>query len=489
MSNLEPLGRFQVKSIPTGTEEDDIRIEVNLPGTPLRFTINEALENPVTTATLVMLNANIDIEGIQQNGVMGEIQDEDHIAKYGVVTTATKEPVSTGQSVTVKEYCGRLGNDTTTWTITSVTSYVDGTGIPYYEVSLVNSAQAAVDALYNPRGSTNNQVLYIQGSYYEALRTYYGIDDNRDGYIDDTETTQFIDGETIVFANGANDYINAMLNAISGQVTTITSSMLYLPSGALCPLERYIAKGESCFQVIQDICAINGYLARYDRYGSFQIASATSLSSTSEYNLVDFNESLQQMESMEGVANWAICTGSVSTWSGQTDATDGGDSPESRQEITCDVYAGYPIGHTRGITVSMDSSILLGGVSELRNYGARELAKTAFGAYSATYSADNLPLEITVGTQLIGIAKYTGKFRIVVTGYSRTTDAQANKVTTSISGGTELAGTSTGGTDMGVYYAGGMGSAWGTDDDPASSGYGQIQAEYAKTEIAQGLTI
>jgi hypothetical protein len=74
-NNVRALGRFQVHNVDGGHagsgDETYVKLETNLEGEPIRFSLHEDLGNIVSSASLTMLNARIDELGEIQEGVLG----------------------------------------------------------------------------------------------------------------------------------------------------------------------------------------------------------------------------------------------------------------------------------------------------------------------------------------------------------------------------------------------------------------------------------
>ena len=85
-------------------------------------------------------------------------------------------------------------------------------------------------------------------------------------------------------------------------------------------------------------------------------------------------------------------------------------------------------------TVVVDTDKILTNKEMLENYGYKELYKSVIGARGASCESESMPLVLEVGMKISGSSAICGGVTAIVTSLTRTTDAQLNKITTSITG-------------------------------------------------------
>jgi hypothetical protein len=470
--NLPALGRFKpgyVAGAEGSTGELDVTLTTNLAGEPIRFTMNESLDNIVSSATLTMLNATIGDGGIQYDGVMGEEHTEEDEAQWG--TLYNSAPVEPNQLVTVTEAGGGLGTCTTYWRVVGVTAYLDENDVPYYEVQLEGMGQVAIDTKFDPSMlvTDTKQAYFVQYKYYMDMLDAFQIDKNNDGYVSADEATEASESNPVVST------ITAGARYIVPEKIAWLSPFLYqlsqngLDCGAvsdgtdLVPLECTYKAGESCWQIISDILGLNGKMARFTRdkrmividllEGSWSymprnmtwegnpVYDQTDLDNPPlpDTNIGNFGRGIQLSYSKEGVYSQALVSGFL----GQ-DNGDGAWIVDAKQPIETVVTseAGKNIlnGEVVELAVQVDERYKLESEDALKNYGQKELYKTVIGARSATYDSESVPLNVEVGMTVNGSSKLGGTTAIFITALNRTTDAQQNKISTGISGTRVLEG-------------------------------------------------
>jgi hypothetical protein len=93
-NNLPALGRFAPGSISgIGTTQLKVTLKTNLAGEPIRFTMHESLSSIVSSATLVMLNADISELGETTKGPLATNPTEEDMARWpDMVMGASVEP-------------------------------------------------------------------------------------------------------------------------------------------------------------------------------------------------------------------------------------------------------------------------------------------------------------------------------------------------------------------------------------------------------------
>lgn len=472
-TNLEALGRFKPGYVSWAEGETgslDVLLSTNLAGEPIRFTMNESLDNIVSSATLTMLNAIIENDS-QEDGVMSETHTEEDEAKWGTLygdpTIGQGATVEPNQLVTVTESGGPLlGTCTTYWRVVGVTAYIDENEVPYYDVQLEGMGQIAIDTKFDPSTVVKDSgtAMFVQKSYYDRFMFLHQLDANEDGYVTKEEEEEYE-------AEEKNPIISKKLTKVRYIVATpqdwikpfidqISAGGLDCGAGiegiTIVPLECKYKKGESCWQIIVDILGLAGRIPRFNRAGKLiTLNTDTGIWSFApngfgengapiygegedgnpleDTDIGNFGSGIQLSYSKEGVCNQAT----VSAYLVHQDK-DGYWVPNSilPSEVTVVSQAGTNIlnGEIVDMVVQVDERYLLQSEEPLAKFGQKELYKTIIGAKSATYDSETVPLNVEVGMTITGSSKLGGTTTIFITALSRTTDAQQNKIRTSISG-------------------------------------------------------
>lgn len=465
-SNLPALGRFSPGGVSwaDNSGELDVKLETNLAGEPIRFTMNESLDNIVSSATLTLLNATIGDEGEQILGVTGEAVTEEDEAKWG--TLYDRAPVEPNQLVTVTESGGGLGECTTYWRVVGVTSYLDEEDVPYYEVQLEGMGQIAVNEKFDPSKIVKETTMawFYTREYYDSYRNKAQVDADNDGYVtaEETETTSPTVINTI--ANGTRYIVESPDEYLKPFLAQLTAAGLSCGCGAIpgittVPIESNISKGESCWQIIEDILGFNGYIARFTRdkrlitidlanpdsswsfmpeaksdsgspiYAPEDIANPPLV----ETDIGNFGSGIQLSYSKEGVYSRAMVTGYV----GKIDE-DGlwqvdGEEPK-KQSVEYPAGLNILNGEIVELAVQVDERYQLSSMDQLISFGQKELYKSVISARSATYDSETVPLVVEVGMTICGDSKLSGSTKMFITALNRTTDAQQNTIQTGLSG-------------------------------------------------------
>jgi len=267
MANPDALGRFKPGRVSFGGDYTDVdkdgrglnvTLDANVQGTPIRFTINESLDSIASSATLTVLNASM--SDTQLDTVMGDIQSEEDIAKYGPSNSVGS--IDPNTIVTVTESGGGLGSCTSKWRVISVTSYWDDNGVPYYDLQLEGLGQIALDYRLDPQklGVSGDSILVMQQSYFDALKKYMENQNVSDGY--QALVSDELDSIRVV-VDDPSGFINYFLKILDGLENIQCGSVKV----AVAPLYRVFTKGESVWQIVDDILAVNGMSARFNRVG------------------------------------------------------------------------------------------------------------------------------------------------------------------------------------------------------------------------------
>lgn len=466
-NNLPALGRFKpgyIAGAEGETGELDVTLSTNLAGEPIRFTMNESLDNIVSSATLTMLNATIGDGGIQYDGVMGEEHTEEDEAQWG--TLYESAPVEPNQLVTVTEAGGGLGTCTTYWRVVGVTAYLDENDVPYYEVQLEGMGQIAIDTKFDPSliVSDTNAAYFVLQEYYDDVAEAFQVDLDNDGYVEPEEQTEASNADPIIgsIVAGSRYLVESPDQYLSPFLAQITAKGLDCGDGAtdgitLVPFDTTYTKGEGCWNIISDILGFAGKMARFKRdkrlvvmdvggtEGWSYMPSGQADDGTAIYDQADidnpplqdtdignFGAGLQLSYSKEGVYSQALVSGFLGSVNEEgkwiTQAT------PTLVTVTSNAGKGVLNGEIVELVVQVDERHRLAEASALENFGKKELYKTVIGAKSATYDSESVPLAVEVGMNITGSSKLGGTTSIFITALNRTTDAQQNKITTGISG-------------------------------------------------------
>ncbi len=479
--NLPALGRFKpgyISGAEGETGELDVTLSTNLAGEPIRFTLNESLDNIVSTATLTMLNAIIGDGGVQYDGVMSEEHTEEDEAQWGTLYAGA--PVEPNQLCWVTESGGGLGTCTSNWRVVSVTAFLDENNIPYYEVQLEGLGQIAINTKFDPSKvvADAKQAYFVLQEYYDTILAAFQLDINNDGYLSPEESTDASESNPVVSTatSGVRFLVENPESYIEPFLAQLSENGLDCGVGVegvtVVPLECTYKRGESCWQIVSDILGFAGYMARFNRQGKMIVMNvetgewsytptgfgeagqaiyaegdeSTPLPST---GIGTFGSGLQLSYSKEGVYSQAL----VSGYLGSQDE-DGVWVPNSKQptEVTIVSQAGMNIlnGEVVEMAIQVDERYRLGSEEALQQHGQKELYKTVVGARSATYDSESVPLSVEVGMVISGSSKLGGATSIFVTALNRTTDAQQNKISTGLSGTRGSSGGSGSGSDGGT---------------------------------------
>lgn len=455
-TNLEALGRFKPGHISWAegeTGELDVTLATNIAGEPIRFTMNESLDNIVSNATLTMLNATIGDDGLQYDGVMSEEHTEEDTAQWGTLYAGA--PVEPNELVWVTEAGGGLGSCTTYWRVIGVTAYLDENDVPYYEVQLEGMGQIAIDTKFDPSLVVTNadQAYFLLKDYYDSIKSTFQQDIDNDGYISEEEEDIISDVKNIIESKTA--YLSSFLSQISAKGLSCGAGI----EVSLVPLEAVYSKGDSCWQIITDVLSLNGMMARFNRAKRLIVMDITSEepewsftpSGIGEdgvgiYDQADidnpplgsadigtFDRGLQLSYSKDGVFSQAVVEGYLGT-KDEYDTWRVNKGQPTKLIVVSQIGMNILNGEIVELAVQVDDRYMLENEEALEKYGLRELHKTAIGARSATYDSEAVPLSVEVGMTVSGSSKLGGGTEIYITALNRTTDAQQNKITTGLSG-------------------------------------------------------
>lgn len=485
MANPKALAKFVVGPVggAAGGEEAKIILKTNLAGDPIRFSFSESLANIVSTGSITLLNAKITELGEIESGVIGvdkslspaEIADaidavaEEDAAQWGtIIADANVEP---NQLVEVYEMVGAFTSSVdpetgltiyasdggevavTYWRVVNFVAYVDEEGVPYCDVSLESLPQIAVETKVSPTwlgAKQDDCCLYVSNvppaegakGYWDSIKYYEEKNAVEiDGYkIDDSVAlaNPELDNARVII-NSANDYLAKFFDAIKSMGDNDQTQFQFsgsYPALSKIPLAKEFKKGTSCWQVIEDVLGINGLSARFTR--AKELVCWDSSSSDAPLGSLDvgnFGTGLKVSYGKEGVFTTAIVTGHL----GVKDEASGLWIPKANKvtEVKAISTAAQNILNTTeeiSQTFEVSPDWLLESEDDLKAWGNKELYKAVLGARGATADSEGLPLSVEVGMRITGSSQIAGTVMILVTSYSRTTDAQQRKVTHNLGG-------------------------------------------------------
>jgi hypothetical protein len=467
-NNLEALGRFKPGAI-SGAEgetgELDVTLATNLAGEPIRFTLNESLDNIVSSGTLTMLNATIGDDGIQYDGVMGEEHTEEDEAKWGELYDSA--PVEPNQLCWVTEAGGGLGECTTYWRVVGVTAFLDEEEVPYYEVKLEGMGQIAIDTKFDPSKIVTDPstAYFVAQDLYDTLLEQSQADADNDGYLSDSEE-EAATGIPVQISNTAEGvrYLipdnSSYLKPFADQIAAngLDCGGGFMDGLEFVPIECVYKKGESCWQIIETILGFSGLVARFNREKKL-ITSKVGETTWSamptgksdggdliydqedidnpplgETDIGEFESGLQLGYTKEGVYSTAFVSGYLGKTGEDDSWLPGEQQPIEIPEVVSPAGMNILNGQKVEMSIQIDERYRLENEAALENYALKELFKTAMSAKSATYDSESVPLAVEVGMVVMGSSKLGGATSMYVTALNRTTDAQQNTIQTGISG-------------------------------------------------------
>lgn len=452
MSNLPALGRFRVTDVGSYTDaETNVALATNLSGEPIRFTLNESMSSIVSSASLVILNAEIDELGEMSMGVLGEwAPTEEDQALWGtIVEGASVEP---NQMVWVTETFG-AETCTTYWRVVDFQTYVDENSIPYCEVNLESLPMIALNAKIDPSklGSSDKSfILILLKEYWESLlywKDVYTV--YVDGYNgEDTDVTSESLASCRKIVTGSEEYINPIIDLLKGDEATAVNYWSFavegLPTLENLPLEKMLFESDKAWDVFIELLGMNGYTARFTRDKRLIFWSLDSseppLGDTSVGTL---GTGLTLSYSKEGVVTHGTVKGYVGV------KKDGYWIPNGSEEKSTEVVSTSALNITNGEKVKETYEIPVDTLlvdetyrAVMRNWGMREIYKTVLAARGASVNSEGLPLAVEVGMTVTGTSSLIGQVSFFVSSLNRQTDVQQKKVNTSISGSVNMIGSS-----------------------------------------------
>jgi hypothetical protein len=348
--------------------------------------------------------------------------------------------------------------------VVGVTAYLDENDVPFYEVQLEGMGQIAIDTKFDPSliVTDSKQAFFVLGEYYEAMTAAFQVDLDNDGYITEEESDPENPATVNSLMNSVRYVVDDRIAYLSPFFAQISAKGLSCGAGAevgLVPLEAVYRKGDSCWQIITDILAINGKFARFARDKRLVLIDISGEDSAwaftpsglgedgvaiydqedidnpplGDTDVGQFDQGLQLSYSKEGVYSQALVSGYIGT---KDEYDTWIVSVKQPTEVVVTSQAGMNIlnGEVVEMAVQVDERYMLEEASALEKHGQRELFKTTIGARSATYDSESVPLSVEVGMTISGSSKLGGGTSIYVTALNRTTDAQQNKITTGLSG-------------------------------------------------------
>lgn len=459
---LPALGRFDPHALylPDGTttleQGKQVTLITNLAGTPIRFTLNESIDNIVSTGTLTLLNADISELGEIQSGVAGPILTEDDEAQWGRFYTSA--PVEPNQHVWVTEVIGDFTNNmtdefatpiyidtvnaadscTTYWRVIDFQAYVDENSVPYCDVSLEGYPIIAVETKIVPdeMGSKISEVLIVMDKEYWDRKVYYEQKDAlEDEYAPPQSEVDLITEAGFIAVEDANTWLDPFFTLLSNSGFAYTGSisgLTYMP----CKIDYQ--KGQSCWQAISDFLALNKIFARFKRdlslvYWSTELVSASDEGYGETVDIGTFSTGIRVQYSKQGVYNYATVTGYI----GKKDV-DGYWIPDAEQPIEVPAYSSFANNILNGTVVTQaveaPANMLAQDEVQIINFGITDMYKSCLSSRGVSYSSDSIPLSAEVGMHISGTSAIAGAITMLILTLTRTTDAEANTVETSITG-------------------------------------------------------
>ena len=465
-SNLPALGRFKPCHVSFGDGQDEIsvKLKTNLAGEPIRFSFNEDLSNIVSSGTLTLLNAQIDeITEIQTEGSMlydPEGFTEEDEAQWGVVYDgASVEP---NQIVYVWEIRGGFTSNfdedegitmyeadeeseicLTKWRVVSFCTYVNEEDVPYCDVELESYPQIAIETKVDPKnmGSLKDFIIYYDKEYYDSLIAYEEKWKDVDEVLSDASEiggtgvaglSPEFDGTREIIEDGSV-YLTKFFELILNNGFSFTGNAAIELDRF--PLERVFKPGESCWDVVTELLGINGKAARFTRAQELITWDINnSEAPLGNINVGAYGQGLKLSYSKEGVFSYAKVTGYI----GEKDNETGDWKPDTIKEVNVSVYSQACNNILNGQKVEeqfdVDPDYLFSSEDDLKNWGQFELYKSMLSARGASVDSDSLPLNVEVGMKLGGTSSLVGFTEMLVTSFSRTTDAQEGVISASVSG-------------------------------------------------------
>lgn len=432
-NNVRALGHFQVHDVDGGHagsgDENYVKLETNLEGEPIRFSLHEDLSNIVSSASLTMLNARIDELGEIQEGVLGPTPTEEDMEQWGtLVERASIEP---NQLVYVTETVNEE-SCTTYWRVVSAVSYLSDEGVPYCDVELESMPQIAIDTAVDPKemGSADTALFVISRVYLDSVRLYEDKYATDEGYQFEDEVESILSQTGMRQVDNCDEWAAIFLDYLSGKGLDFSGSITGLER---MPCYKVYNYGISLWQVVEELLAINELNARFKRDLSLITWSTDEIGFGETIDVGDFGTGMKISYSKEGVCSRAQVSGYV----GKKDDF-GFWLPFEQQETPVEVTSqfGYNIlnGQTVDLPVTVPPDLLLEDEEQLKAYGRKELYKTALAARGISIDSDSIPLAAEVGMKATGGSQLAGTTTMVITSLSRTTDAQQKTCQTSLTG-------------------------------------------------------
>lgn len=432
-NNIPPLSEFYVHTVEGGHvgtgDETYVKLETNLAGEPIRFSLHEDLSNIVSSASLTMLNAKIDELGEIQQGVLGPTPTEEDVEQWG--TLIEKASIEPNQLVYVTETV----NDescTTYWRVVSAVVYLNEDGVPYCDVELESMPQIAISTGIDPKemGSSDNALFVISRHYLDSVRLYEDKYATDEGYQFEDEVEAILSQTGMREVETADEWVAIFLDYLGTKGLTFSGSITGLER---MPCYKVYNSGTSIWQIVEEILAINELNARFRRNLSLITWSTDDVGFGESIDIGDFGTGMSISYSKEGVCSRAFVTGYI----GKVDDT-GVWIPFEQQEIPVTITSqfGYNIlnGETVDLTVTVPTDLLLENEDQIKAYGAKELYKTCLSARGISVDSDSIPLAAEVGMTVTGGSQLAGTTTMIITSLSRTTDVQQKTCQTSLTG-------------------------------------------------------
>jgi len=515
---LPALGRFAPGSVFTrGDTQQEITIITNLAGEPIRFSLHEDIANVLSSASLVLLNAEFDEfnetdPGVYSSDAEAEIVEEDEALWNTVYSGATVEP---NQMVRVTEIIGSYtssvvdgitqytadeGSDvcTTYWRVVTFTVYEDEEGIPYCDIQLESivsylinkTCKTIIDDLVatnppvdesgeprfimtSPTGETTvipvsdpncaTTVLNLQGQGYTAQYTKAGEDPivvdafiivdqaywdgvsndydrnkNIDGYAYKSEAEAILGQNKIIKVATPDEWIAIFMDTIMDASITVESGSI-APSGEISgltfmPCKKVYQAGDEIWKCIEEMLAFNLTLARFKRNLELVQWTTEDEGWGTETDIGAYGTGIKGTYTKENTYSDVDVTGYVGK------RQDNGlwyPWDKGEKKVSCHLNLSDSVlnGERKQMPdITIEGDYLLQSVDQVKAWGIKELYKSFLQARGIAVDSDALPLSLEVGMKITGTSSLFGTVSILVTTLDRTTDAQQNTTTTSITG-------------------------------------------------------
>lgn len=488
MTNLPALGRFRTTSVSFPGAESNVALITNLTGEPVRFTLNEGLDTLVPTATLLILNADISelgetTSGVYSSDVDASIVEEDE-ARWGTVYSgASVEP---NQLVMVTEIVGSFTTSivngittyiagensetcTTYWRVVTFTVYEDDKGVPYCDISMESLIATILEKTikdiidvqpinegisfgwtisYNSEGGIvltpdfhrqqTDFLMFVDQSWFDGKRLDFSANAGIDGYAYAEEDSEVAGPNGIMKFTTADEWLNPFLDVTMGQLTATEDGYLSFSgdiSGLIyMPCQRIYRAGEEAWKCVEEMLSFNRIVARFKRDFSLVQWTVDDEGYGDTVDIGDYGVGIKATYTKDNVYNNTTASGFVGA-KDDSGLWKPNDKSEVKIKCTSALATNVLNGSNKQLPdVVIPADYLLSDSEQIKNWGEKELYKSFLQARGISVDSDSMPLSLEVGMTISGTSKLFGTVSLLITTFSRTTDAQAKTVNTSIGG-------------------------------------------------------